>query len=116
MTDDPVIFERYSEEVTACILNRPEKRNALSIELMQRLCVFSEQIRGDAKTRIWILRGKGSAFCSGLDFNEVMHPELGVESAKMVKQCLLAIHQAPVMTIAMVHGAARGGGGGLVAA
>jgi methylglutaconyl-CoA hydratase len=116
MSSDSVIFTRYSEEVAACILNRPEKRNALNIELMQRLCAFVEQIEKDGEIRVWVLRGNGPAFCAGLDVDEIMDPKNGVESAKMVRQCLSMIYRIPLVTIAMVQGAARGGGAGLVAA
>jgi|WetSurSiteA1Bulk_404760.scaffolds.fasta_scaffold01315_3 methylglutaconyl-CoA hydratase len=116
MTSDSVIFKRYSEEVAVCILNRPQKRNALNIELMQQLCAFAEQIERDGKIRVWVLRGNGPAFCAGLDVDEVMDPNNSVESAKMVRQCLSMIYRIPLVTIAMVHGAARGGGAGLVAA
>jgi len=116
MNSDPVIFQRLSEEVAASILNRPEKRNALSIELMQRLCAHAGQVEKDGKIRIWILRGNGPAFCAGLDVVEARDPRFGVESAKMVRQCLSAIYRMPVATISVVHGAAMGGGAGLVAA
>ena len=116
MMDDPVIFVRNSEEIATSILNRPEKRNALSIQLMRQLCTHAEGIEKDGKIRIWILRGSGPAFCAGLDVNEARDAERGVESAQMVRECLSAIYRIPVVTIAMVHGAAMGGGAGLVAA
>jgi methylglutaconyl-CoA hydratase len=116
MNNDFVVFKRYSEEIAACILNNPAKRNALNIPMMQQLCDYAERFEKDGKIRIWILRGNGTAFCAGLDVGEVMDPELGVESAKMVKKCLSAVYRIPVVTLAMVHGAARGGGAGLVAA
>jgi len=116
MSDNFVIFNRYSEEVAASILNRPEKRNALSIKLMQQLYAQAEQVEKDGKIRIWVLKANGPAFCAGLDVREARDPNLGVESAKMVRQCLSAIYRIPVVTLAMVHGAAMGGGAGLVAA
>ena len=60
MSDDLVIFERRSEEVAVSTLNRSEKRNALSIELMRQLCAHAAQIEKDGKTRIWILREQWS--------------------------------------------------------
>jgi methylglutaconyl-CoA hydratase len=116
MSNDLVIFKRFSEEVAASILNRPEKRNALSINLMQQLCAHAEQVEKDGKIRVWILRANGPAFCAGLDVSEARDPELGAESVKMVNQCLLRIYRIPAVTLAMVHGAARGGGVALVAA
>jgi methylglutaconyl-CoA hydratase len=116
MSDDPVILTRNSEEVATCIFNRPKKRNALSIEMMQRLCAHVEEVQKDPKIRVLVLRGNGPVFSAGLDLVEVMDPKLRIESATMVKRSLLAIYQAPIVTIAMVHGAAMGGGAGFVAA
>jgi methylglutaconyl-CoA hydratase len=116
MNGEFVIFKRYSDEVAASILNRPEKRNALSIQLLQQLCAHAEMVEKDEKIRVWILRANGPAFCAGLDVAEAMDPKLGVESAKMVRQCLSAIYRVPVITLAMVHGTALGGGAGLVVA
>jgi methylglutaconyl-CoA hydratase len=116
MSDDLVIFERRSDEVAVSTLNRSEKRNALSIELMRQICSHAAQVEEDGKTRIWILRSIGPVFCAGLDVGEALDPKLGVESAKMVKECLSAVYRTPLVTIAMVQGAARGGGAGLVAA
>jgi methylglutaconyl-CoA hydratase len=116
MSNELVVYKRDSEKIATSILNRPEKRNALSIELMQQLCAHAGQVEQDGKIRIWILRGAGPAFCAGLDIGEAMDPQLGVQSAKMVKQCLTLIYRIPVVTIAMVHGPAMGGGAGLAAA
>jgi methylglutaconyl-CoA hydratase len=116
MMDDAVLFVRNSDEIVSSILNRPEKRNALSIQLMKQLCAHAEEIGKDGKIRIWILRGSGSAFCAGLDVSEARNPDRAVESAGMVRACLSAIYRIPVMTLAMVHGPAMGGGAGIVAA
>jgi methylglutaconyl-CoA hydratase len=116
MSNDLVIFERRSEEVAVSTLNRSEKRNALSIELMRQICAHAAQVEKDRKTRIWILRSNGPAFCAGLDVGEATDPRLGFESAKMVRECLSAVYRVPLVTIAMVHGVARGGGAGIVAA
>jgi methylglutaconyl-CoA hydratase len=116
MSNEFVTFKRYSDEVAASTLNRPEKRNALNVELLQQLYAHAELLEKDEKIRIWIVRANGPAFCAGLDVAEAMDPKLGVESAKLVRQCLSAIYRIPVVTIAMVQGAAMGGGAGLVAA
>jgi methylglutaconyl-CoA hydratase len=116
MSNDGVIYRQYSEEVAASVLNRPEKRNALNSELLRQLCAHAGRVEKDGKIRVWILRGNGPSFCAGLDVGEALDPLRGVESARMVKQCLTLIYQVPVVTIAMVHGAAMGGGAGLAAA
>ena len=115
MMQDPVLFEQQTEEIAVCVLNRPEKRNALSIQLMEQLCGYIEQIQKDGKTRVMILRGNGPVFSAGLDLAEAMNPRLAPESARMVRKCLSTLYQAPMVTLALVKGAALGGGAGLVA-
>ena len=63
---DLVILERQSEEVVSLILNRPEKRNALSIDLMEQLCRHVDEVEKDQKVRVLLLRGNGPVFCAGL--------------------------------------------------
>ena len=116
MSHDFVSYEVYSEDVVACTLNRPEKRNALCAPLLQQLCAQVEQAGNDAKIRVFILRANGPTFCAGLDFSETVNPEIGANSAGILRRCLLALYRMPAVTIALVHGAAMGGGAGLVAA
>jgi methylglutaconyl-CoA hydratase len=116
MSDDLVILNRHSEDFVTCVLNRPDKRNALSIELMQQLCSRLETIAADKRIRVMALRGNGRVFCAGADLAEVMDPRYGNESAGMIKKTLLSLYQIPVATVALVHGLAMGGGAGLVAA
>jgi enoyl-CoA hydratase/carnithine racemase len=58
MNQDPVIVRQQTDEIAVCCLNRPDKRNALSILLMQQLCGHIERILNDGKTRVLILRGR----------------------------------------------------------
>jgi methylglutaconyl-CoA hydratase len=115
MSDDLVILERTAKTAT-CILNRPAKRNALNLKLMSQLCAHLSMLEKDKTIRAWILRANGPVFCAGLDLGEGTDPKHGIESAKMVKECLSAIYNLPVVTVAVVHGPAIGGGAGLVAA
>jgi methylglutaconyl-CoA hydratase len=116
MSDDLVILDRHSDDYATCILNRPSKRNALSMELMRQLCSQVEAIEAENKIRVLVLRGAGGVFCAGGDLREALDPMHGVEFAKMIKRTLLTLYYAPVVTIAMVQGLAMGGGAGLVAA
>jgi methylglutaconyl-CoA hydratase len=116
MNDNLVILNRHSEDFVTCALNRPDKRNALSIELMKQLCSRLETIAADKRIRVVALRGNGPVFSAGADLAEVMNPKLGDESARMIKKTLLSLCQFPATTVAMVHGLAMGGGAGLVAA
>src|SRR3954470_15901445 len=110
-----VLVEKQSPQVTLLTLNRPERRNALTIELMSDLTTAIENAAADPNQRIVILRGAGKAFCSGLDLGEavVNDPQTTAEN---VARMLLAIAETRLVTIAMVHGAAVAGGAGVMSA
>ncbi|HSH37802.1 MAG TPA: enoyl-CoA hydratase/isomerase family protein, partial [Chthoniobacterales bacterium] len=111
-----VLVERQSAHTTILTLNRPERRNSLTIELMSELTDAVEAADRDATQRILILRGAGKAFCTGLDLQEVSQHEKAHESAGFVAKMLLAISQSRLVTIAAVHGAAVAGGAGITSA
>ena len=116
MSETAVIFQRDSEEIATCILNRPKKRNALSIAMMEQLCARVKAMESDHKTRILVLRGNGPVFSAGLDLGESTDRRRWAKAASMVKEVLSTLYQTPLVTIAAVQGAALGGGAGLVAA
>jgi len=111
-----VLVEKQSPQVTVVTLNRPERRNALTIELMTELTATIETTAADAPQRVLILRGAGSAFCTGLDLNEAAETQKAHASAEMVAKTLLTLSQTRLITIAMVHGAAVAGGAGIMSA
>lgn len=111
-----VLVEKTSPQVSTLILNRPERRNALTIELMTELTAAIDVASADEKLRVLILRGAGQAFCAGLDLNEVNETAKAHASAEMVAKTLLALSQTRLITIAAVHGAAIAGGAGIMSA
>jgi len=66
-----VIVERHPAGYAVLTLNRPEKLNALSMQLRGELVAAIEQLRSDAAVRVLILTGAGRAFCAGLDLDEL---------------------------------------------
>src|SRR3954452_12518012 len=110
-----VLVEKPSRQITVLTLNRPERRNALTIELMSDLTTAIENAAADPAQRIVILRGAGKAFCTGLDLGEavVNDPQTTAEN---VARMLLAIAETRLVTIATVHGAAVAGGAGIMSA
>ena len=90
-------------------LNRPEKRNALSDELVLGLQNFFEAIPEDILAIV--LRGEGDHFCAGLDLNELKEP-VGVDfGTSMIGQRLNStIQYCSVPVISVLHGAVVGGG------
>jgi methylglutaconyl-CoA hydratase len=111
-----VLVEEKNSRVTIVTLNRPARRNALTIELLTELTTALETASADPKKRVLILRGAGKAFCAGLDLQETTVVEKAHQSAEMVAKTLLAISQTRLITVAQVHGAAVAGGAGLMSA
>ena len=99
-------------------LNRPEKRNALSSSLVDKLLETVEGASADGTTRLMVIKGKGKAMCSGFDFSgleEHSDSDLAVRFIRL-ELLLQAIHHAPFSTLALVHGGCYGAGADLVAA
>ncbi len=111
-----ILVEKQSPQISVVTLNRPERRNALTIELMTELTEAIEKAAADEIQRVLILRGAGSAFCTGLDLNEAAEMHKAHASAEMVAKTLITLSQTRLITIAMVHGAAVAGGAGIMSA
>ncbi len=111
----PILIARDGA-LTTVTLNRPDKRNALNVDLLQALCSAVAAAETDATQRILILRGAGPVFCSGLDLAEAAEPGRAHESADLVHRTLHALGATRLVTIAAVQGAAIAGGAGLMSA
>ena len=111
-----VIIEKQTPQITVLTLNRPERRNALTIELLTELTAEIEVASADEQQRILILRGAGAAFCTGLDLKEAADPKKAHATAEMVAKTLITLSQTRLITIAAVHGAAVAGGAGIMSA
>ena len=111
-----VLIEKQSPHITVVTLNRPERRNALTLELLTQLRAAIEVASDEPHERIVILRGAGVAFCTGLDLKEAADQTKAHSTAEMVAETLMAISQTRLITIAAVHGAAVAGGAGIMSA
>src|SRR6516165_2204994 len=111
-----VLIEKASPQITVVTLNRPERRNALTLELLTELQCAIKAAAEQAQERVIILRGAGVAFCTGLDLKEAADQTKAHETAEMVANTLIAISQTRLVTIAAVHGAAVAGGAGIMSA
>jgi methylglutaconyl-CoA hydratase len=111
-----VLVDTKDPRTTIVTLNRPERRNALTIELMTELVAAIETAGQHPERRVLVLRGEGQAFCTGLDLNEVSEPGKAHTSAQMVAKMLLTLSETRLITIAAIHGAAVAGGAGLMSA
>lgn len=102
--------------VTTVTLNRPEKRNALLVDMLRDIAEAFREISRERSHRVVILRGNGPSFCTGLDLVETKDRMLARTSAKNVGEALRAIVNTPAITIAAVQGHAIAGGAGLMSA
>ena len=102
--------------IASATLNRPERRNALCIDLIEAMCDQVAKLESDGETRVLIVCGEGPTFCSGLDLAEASNASLVQRSAECVAKILLLMRNTPLVTIAAVHGGAYAGGAGLMAA
>lgn len=110
---EKILLEIVSENIAVLTLNRPEKRNSLTIALMESFCYLMEKL---SNYRVIIIKGAGNCFCSGMNLDEVTDPVLFSDQAHLVARTLTAIYKAKPVTIAAVHGFAVAGGAGLMAA
>src|SRR6476661_3535294 len=111
-----VLIEKQTQQITRITLNRPERRNSLTIELLTELTDAIEKAAADESQRILILRGAGDSFCTGLDLKEAAEVAKAHASAEMVAKTLVILARTRLVTIAAVHGAALAGGAGIMSA
>src|SRR5438034_2589059 len=111
-----VLIEKRTPQITVLTLNRPERRNALTIELLTELASAIEVASEEPHVRILICRGAGTAFCTGLDLREAADLTKAHATAEAVASTLITISQTRLITIAAVHGAAVAGGAGIMSA
>lgn len=112
----PILIEEEGP-VRKIILNRPERRNAMTPEMQMELIAVLENGAATG-CRALMLTGAGDAFCAGLDLTALKpaHTGTALESraeAERVARMFLALHELEVPTIAAVNGPAVGGGAGL---
>jgi enoyl-CoA hydratase/carnithine racemase len=110
-----ILVERSGDFATVT-MNRPERRNALSLPHMQELITALRQI-GDGDALGIVLAGNGPVFCAGHDFADVVDAGLpAVRSLLMTcTELMTLIQQVPQPVVARVHGLATAAGCQLVA-
>ena len=107
----------YDGGVATITLNRPEKRNAISFELIRDLRTGLDEV-ARSNAIVLILTGAGKAFSSGMDLENLKaligrSPEQNLEDSHTMVGMFRALYEFPKVTIAAVNGAAIAGGTGL---
>ncbi|MEX0746620.1 MAG: enoyl-CoA hydratase-related protein [Rhodothermales bacterium] len=118
---DSSIIYQVEERIATITLNRPDKRNALSGELIVALGLTLEEAAADDRVRVVILTGAGSAFSAGLDLEELrrLRDNTALENeadARRLADLYTQIYLHPKPVIAKINGHAVAGGCGLAAA
>jgi enoyl-CoA hydratase/carnithine racemase len=114
--DDKLLLIKKSKNVCTLTLNRPEKKNALSPDLVETLLDTLEKLATDDETHVVVLRGTGDeAFCSGYDIRALpnqlsddIHEKL--KTLNPVENLFKTIVNFPFPVIAMLNGVAFGAG------
>lgn len=121
VTEAPVTLEATPDGVATVTLNRPHRRNAFDAPTIIALTEIFETLQGAEGVRIVFLRGSGGAFSAGADLDWMRmaadwSEDDNRDDALALAEMLKALHDIPVLTVALVEGTAMGGGAGLVAA
>ena len=74
---EPVLLEKEGP-VAWLTLNRPESRNALSVDVMNDMLDKLSQIARDQEIRVVVIRGNGPAFCAGHNLKDMVGPDLDI--------------------------------------
>lgn len=119
--DDLVQIDATADGVVFVTINRPQKKNAFDAATIAALYEAFETLHGADKVRVVFIRGAGGTFSAGADLNWMRDAADWSESdnrddAMGLAKMLKALHDVPALTVALVEGAAMGGGAGIVAA
>jgi methylglutaconyl-CoA hydratase len=107
----------YDDSIATLTLNRPDKRNSISFELIDDVLRGLDEI-AKSPAQVLILTGAGKAFCSGMDLDNLKallgrSPEQNLQDTRTMVRLFRTLYEFPKVTIAAVNGAAIAGGTGL---
>lgn len=111
----------HDNAVATVTMNRPDVHNAFNDEMIKEITGAFQSLGDDESVRVVILASYGKSFCAGADLNwmsrmmEYTYEENVIDALGLAKM-LKTIHDCPKPVIARVHGAAFGGGVGLISA
>ena len=119
MTAFKYILTYQENRVGIITLNRPEKRNALSHDLISELTTAFEKFEADERVSVILLRASGASFCAGADIADLQKLqtysfEENLADSNHLKGLFLRIYTLKKIVIAQVEGHALAGGCGLV--
>lgn len=121
LASEPVILDISPAGIAVILLNRPAKRNAMDELMIAQLSDAFDAVAGQDRIHGVFLKGAGDTFCAGADIGWMRRQGAQSEAenqadAAALARMLVKLHALPQLTVALVQGAAYGGGAGLVAA
>jgi enoyl-CoA hydratase/carnithine racemase len=106
-TPTPLVHTRIEHRIATITLDRPDKRNALTDDMLDQLIGALDTVEADSGVRVVLLRGNGSSFCSGVDLGEKLArrgADGSVEFARLVEAFeRLDAHSNPTIAILQGH-------------
>jgi enoyl-CoA hydratase/carnithine racemase len=109
--DSGVVVEQSGEGIVQVRLNRPERLNALGMDMVEALRAAIADAIAD-RARVLLVRGTGRAFCAGADLKarRTMDEAARVRHNRAINSAVDALAAAPMPTICIINGLAMGGG------
>lgn len=116
MSDKILLEKNYDDRVATITLNRPEKHNAIDLDIIEGYIDALEEVRDDDGIQVVLTQANGPSFCSGMDlhylrdFRAEYKPLYDWAKWKTPARLSLAVIDYPKLTVAAVHGYVLGGG------
>jgi len=117
---DSTAPDEHEDGVDRVTLNRPDSLNALDSSLIDALNAYFQSLQRNRRTRVVVLKGAGKNFCAGLDLKQAMARHAGqqeppgvtesLDSQRRIADIVMLMRRCPQPIIALVQGAAAGGG------
>jgi enoyl-CoA hydratase/carnithine racemase len=110
-TDTGIVVEKGTEGIVQIRLNRPDRLNALGVEMVDALLAAITDAAA-SNARVILIRGTGRAFCAGADLKErrTMEEAARVKHNRAINAAVDALGAAPMPTVCAINGLALGGG------
>jgi enoyl-CoA hydratase/carnithine racemase len=119
LVSKPLLID-HRDGVDHVTLNRPDSLNALDPALIDELNIYFQSLQRNRDTRVVVLKGAGASFCAGLDLKHAMAKRAGrqempgvtesLDSQRRIADIVMLMRRCPQPIIALVQGAAAGGG------
>jgi enoyl-CoA hydratase len=119
MSDSNDLLYAIRDDIGYVTFNRPQRRNALTFAMYERLAEICREIDADRQVKALVITGVETAFAAGTDitqFRDFTSPEDAIDYEARIDRVLDSLERCRVPTIAAIAGACTGGGAAIAAA